>query len=101
MIASPSQILRNPVLTRVLPPKPVVVPRRCRKCGTVYFPRRVDTTNMAAGLRFAAGGIQFSGRGENFIKDDGTCPNCDCDNPPGSGKNFTFCPTCPGSQGPA
>lgn len=51
---------------------------------------------MAGGLRFNAAGRVFTKRGQNFVSDAGVCEDCNCDNPPGSGKNTTFCGGCAG-----
>lgn len=54
-----------------------------------------------SGIRFNSGGRVFSPRGLNFVKSDGTCVPCDCDNPPGSGRNTVGCAYCTANVGPA
>jgi hypothetical protein len=52
------------------------------------------------GIGFQPNGRRFTKRGLNFKPDDGTCAPCDCDNPPGSGRNTQSCPNCPSGVGP-
>lgn len=92
-ISPPSRLLHP---AKACWPTPVI-PQKCRKCGRY----RIPTTNMAGGLRFSTTGRVFSPRGLNFVKSDGTCIPCDCDNPPGSGRNFGRCVNCPDGIGPA
>jgi hypothetical protein len=73
-------------------PRPIFPP--------LWTPRR-DVLNMAGGIRFGPDGRVFTPRGLNFVNDDGTCTPCNCDNPPGSGRNTTSCTYCTGSVAPA
>jgi hypothetical protein len=77
-------------------PRPTI-PVKCPKCGRW----RVPTTAMAGGIKFTSAGRAFTARGLNFVNDDGTCTDCNCDNPPGSGRNTVPCGHCTGGIMPA